>query len=173
VATERGKQIFGGILATLVGGALVAAVALHPEGMADGVPLVVGIVAGGAFLLAGLVVLGHGTRWMPDGGLLHRVLVALLLTCFAGASSVFPPALLLVGTIAILGWMGVWRKLHEIAFGRDPMGGMSQEKQLGVGCLVTLGLIGAVALVVWIRKPDPPPPPLPAEAPDESAPPGR
>jgi hypothetical protein len=163
----RRHQVFGAILATAVGAALLALVLAAPEGLSEGVPVFVGVAAGGTFLLAGLVLLGHATGWVADGGLLHRVLVALLLTCFAGVAAVFPPSLLFVGVIAVLGWIGVYRRVHERAFGRDPMGGMSQEKQLGVGCLATLALLGGIALVVRLRRPSQPAPspPLPAEAP--------
>jgi hypothetical protein len=138
--------VFGGLVA-LFGLGLTWAIYRHPEGMSEGVPHWVGLAAGFAFALAGLMVasqsFGPGTR---ADGLLPRLLVALLLTAFAAASMIFPPGGLLVAYMAVHVWIGVYASIHQAVTGRDPMAGMSDRRQFALGCLVFVVLLLALAI---------------------------
>jgi len=160
----RDKAIGGGVAITC-GMIIVPMIIANPSGMSEGVPLFVGVAAGGAFFLAGVLLIGDATRLMPSGGILYNVVVALLVTDFGLVSFVFPPSALFVAVIAVQVWVGVYRKIHEKVTGRDPLGALSQAKQFGVGCLVALVLALVIVLLAWLNRPTPPPENLPLEAP--------
>jgi hypothetical protein len=164
MAQTRSVQLFGGIVATLVGGAILLMVALNPDMMSEGVSPWVGILAGGVFFLTGVILVGSATRWLRNDGLVSRLLVASLLTSIAAVAMVFPPGGIVAAFLAVHGWIAVYRWLHKRVTGNDPMGSMSQEKQFGVGCLVYLALVLLLVLGLWLGgRFDPEP--LPAEQP--------
>ena len=146
---DRG-QLFAGAGAMLLGLLLMVMVIGDPAFMSEGVPLWIGVAAGGVFFLAGVLVLRSATKGGPVGDIVNTTLVAVLVSAFAAVSMIFPPSGILVGYFAVLCWILVYRRVHERVTGRDPLGGWSDRKQLGLGCLVTITLILAVILVAWL-----------------------
>jgi low affinity Fe/Cu permease len=169
VAGRDRAALFGGAAALVVGLALIVLVLANPESMADGVPLWIGVAAGGVFALAGVLVI----RGAKSGGSRHdfatEVLVAVFVSVFAAVSMIFPPGGIFVAWLAVTCWIGVYRRIHERVTGRDPLAGSSDGKQLGLGCLVTILLILGVVLAAWLTGDRPPPEPLlPERMPGES-----
>ena len=89
-----------------------------------------------------------------------------------GAGRMVAPLCVDLLGFAVLGWMTVYAWIHEKVFGKNPLAGLSQERQLGVGCVVYLALVVLVTAAVFVARAlrPPPPEPLPAEAPDEDGP---
>lgn len=158
------SALVAGVGFVLAGSTVVALVILSPEGMSEGVSEWVGVAAGSVFVLAGVLVAGHGSGVLSADGLTTRILGSILLTAFAAVSMIFPPGGLIVAFIAVNGWIWVYRGLHAAATGRDPLAGLSVQRQVGVGCVVFLLLLMLVAgLAGWNRRE--PAADLPLEAP--------
>ena len=160
---DRGATI-GGALALLFGLFVMVMPVLDPSFLSEGVPQWIGVSAGAVFFVAGLVVLRSATRGAADD-LVNTVLVAVLLTAFAAVSMIFPPGAIFVVYFAVLCWIAVYRQIHARVTGRDPLGSLSDGRQLGLGCVVTIALILVVVLVAWLMKDRPPAVPLLPERP--------
>jgi hypothetical protein len=158
--TRRGSW-FG--LAFIAAGLAIVAAGLG--GAADeGVPVFVPVVAGAAFVLAGLIVVVHEGR--RGDTLLARTLTALLVTGLTVVCVVIPPSLLAMGPITALAWIAVARLVIEKRTGRDPLASWSEARVLGLGCgcsvLAGLLLVGAAYAASCAQHPRERPP---AEAP--------
>ena len=131
----------------------------------EGVPAFVLVAAGVTFFLGGALAIqaGRGT----GDTLAMRTLVALLMTAFTAASMVFPPSLLFMIPLTVLTWVAVARLATTTLGGRDPLAGWSDQRQLGLGCAISVVLvllvIGGVQLRGCARQPERR---LPAEAED-------
>ena len=160
---DRGQILAGGVV-LLVGLFFMLMSLGDPSMLSAGVPRFVGVGAGGAFFMAGVVVVRTAIVGAVDD-LVNRVLAATLLSAFAAASMIFPPSGLFVGFLAVLGWIFVYRRLHERATGHDPFAGWSDGRQIGFGCLVTIILCAVVFLVSWLLLRAPAVPLLPERMP--------
>lgn len=133
---DGASRMLGGSAAIYAGLAIAGQVMTDPSGMSPGVSLWVGVAAGGVFFLAGVLIVAGARQ-----GLLGPLAVALLLSLFAALALVlFPPGGIVVAFLAVLGWLEVARTIHHRVTGRDPFAGMSDERRLGIGCLVFLAL---------------------------------
>jgi hypothetical protein len=137
-------------------------------GASEGVPAFVPVAAGLTFFLGGVLAASH--RPGSPETVLSRVVVALLVTALATVGVVFPPSLLFTAPMAVLSWIAVVRLVVEKCTGRDPLAGWSDERQLGLGCGITV-LIGILIIAVvqlrsCVQKPEARPP---AEAVDSGS----
>lgn len=152
---HRGAMI-GGAVALLLGLFVMVMPMLDPSWLSEGVPLWIGVSAGAVFFLSGLLVLGSATRGAAAGDLATTILTAVLVTAFAAVSTIFPPGAIFVVYFAVLCWIAVYRQVHARVTGRDPLAGLSDRRQLGLGCAVTIALILLAVLVAWIIRNRPP-----------------
>ena len=140
-------------------GLFFVAVALA-GGASKGVPAFVLVAAGLTFFLGGVLAASH--RPGSPETVLTRVLVALLVTALGTTGVVFPPSLLFTAPMAVLSWIAVVRLVVEKRTGRDPFAGWSDERQLGLGCGVTviiaLLIVGLLQLRSCARQPEARPP---------------
>ena len=150
------------IIATGLGGAA-----------SEGVPPFVPVVAGAVFLLGGTLAAIHESG--SGDSLLARTLVALLVTGLATCSIVLPPRLLALSLLAtapftVLAWIAVARLVIERLTGRDPLATWSDQRVLGLGCVVTVAIgvliLGLVRLRSCVQEPRDRPP---AEAVDSGS----
>ena len=148
---DRGAMI-GGAVALLLGLFVMVMPMLDPSWLSEGVPPWIGVSAGAVFFVTGLLVLGSATRGGAADDLVTTILSAVLVTAFAAVSMIFPPGAIFVVYFAVLCWIVVYRRIHARATGRDPLAGLSDGRQLGLGCVVTIVLILAVVLVAWLLK---------------------
>lgn len=129
------SRLLGGAAAISAGLAIAGQVAT--DGVSKGVPPWAGVAAGGVFFLAGVLIVASGR-----GGLAGALTLAVFLSLFAALSlALFPPGGLVVAFVAVQAWIAVYRKLHEWVTGSDPLAGTSDERLLGLGCLVYLALV--------------------------------
>ncbi len=136
----------------LAGIAIAVLIAADPSRMAAGVSPWVGIAAASVFFLAGAIMVGHESGLLGSHQVLASVVLAIFMTVFAAVSMIFPPGGIFVVFLAVNAWIQVYRAVHQALTGRDPFAGMSQEKQLGIGCIVFLLLALLVVVLVWWRS---------------------
>ena len=159
------KALAAGIATMVVGAGIMAATSFNPSMMSEGVHWIIGAIAGFVFFLAGVLVVRQATRQGQAVQIVDSLLVAVLITAFAAVACIFPPSAVIVAALAVQAWVAVYRQIHAKIWGRDPLGHLSQEKQLGVGCLVYLLLLVIAAVIFWQVRSAPPPVPLSPEAP--------
>lgn len=117
-------------------------------GASVGVPAFVVVAAGLTFLLAGLV----AVQYRGQDTVLTRFLVALLVTALTAASTVFLPSFLFMAWFTVLAWIAVARLVVQTRTGRDPLAGWSDERQLGLGCGITVIIAALIIGVLQLRS---------------------
>jgi hypothetical protein len=115
----------------------------------EGVPALVLVAAGVTFFLGGVLAC-QAARGAGDT-LAMRTLVALLITAFAAVAVVFPFSLLFMIPLGVLAWIAVARLAATTLGWRDPLAGWSDERQLGLGCGISVVLVLLVVGVAQLR----------------------